>query len=73
MEARVPRAREAPHWMSITQTRRKNALPLRGFVTRLYASHLQGKPPPSVFRGGPAEASPGTFLHLSIRAASMER
>jgi transposase len=37
------------HWMSITQTRRKNALPLRGFVTDLYANHLLGKPPPSVF------------------------
>jgi transposase len=37
------------HWMSITQTRRKNALPLRGFVTELYANHLHGKPPPSVF------------------------
>ena len=37
------------HWMSITQTRRKNTLPLRGFVTGLYASHLHGKPPPSVF------------------------
>jgi copper chaperone CopZ len=37
------------HWMSITQTRRKNALPLRGFVTELYANHLNGKPPPSAF------------------------
>lgn len=37
------------HWMSITQTLRKNALPLRGFVTGLYDSHLHGKPPPSVF------------------------
>ena len=37
------------HWMSITQTRRKNTLPLRGFVNGLYASHLHGKPPPSVF------------------------
>lgn len=37
------------HWLSISQSRRKNALPLRGFVTGLYASHLQGKPPPSVF------------------------
>jgi hypothetical protein len=37
------------HWLSITQTRRKNALPLRGFVTELYANHLLGKPPPSVF------------------------
>ena len=37
------------HWMSITQTRRKNTLPLRGYVTGLYESHLHGKPPPSVF------------------------
>jgi len=37
------------HWMSITQTRRKNQLPLRGFVTGLYSSHLQGASPPSVF------------------------
>ena len=37
------------HWMSITQTRRKNGLPLRGFVTGLYESHLHGKSPPSVF------------------------
>ncbi len=36
-------------WMSITQTRRKNTLPLRGFVTGLYTSRLHGKPPPSVF------------------------
>ncbi len=37
------------HWMSITQTRRKCQLPLRGFVIGLYESHLHGKPPPSVF------------------------
>jgi hypothetical protein len=37
------------HWMSITQTRRKNGLSLGGFVTGLYSSHLQDKPPPSVF------------------------
>jgi transposase len=37
------------HWMSITQTRRKNGLPLRGFVIGLYESHLQGTSPPSVF------------------------
>lgn len=37
------------HWLSITQTRRKNGLPLGGFVTNLYTSHLHGKPPPSVF------------------------
>lgn len=35
------------HWMSITQTRRKNGLPLGSFVSGLYESHLQGKPPPS--------------------------
>lgn len=37
------------HWMSVTQTRRKNALPLRGFVTGLYESHMHGTSPPSVF------------------------
>jgi transposase len=37
------------HWTSITQTRRKNGLPLRGFVSTLYDTYLQGKPPPSVF------------------------
>ena len=37
------------HWMSIAQTRRKNGLPLRGFVVGLYESHLHDKPPPSVF------------------------
>jgi hypothetical protein len=37
------------HWMSITQTRRKNRLPLRGFVVELHSSHLHDKPPPSVF------------------------
>jgi transposase len=37
------------HWMSITQTRRKNGLPLRGFVTGLYSTHLHDKSPPSVF------------------------
>lgn len=36
------------HWMSITQTRRKNGLPLRGFVVGLHSRHLQDKPPPSV-------------------------
>jgi transposase len=37
------------HWMSVTQTRRKNGLPLRDFVTGLYVSHLHGRSPPSVF------------------------
>ncbi len=39
----------AAHWMSITQTRRKNDRTLRSFVVGLYASHQHGKPPPSVF------------------------
>ena len=37
------------HWMSITQTRRKNGLPLNGFVVGLYESHLHDKSPPSVY------------------------
>jgi transposase len=45
------------HWMSITQTRRKNALPLRGFITGLYASHLEGRSPPSVFAVGDEASS----------------
>jgi len=36
-------------WMSIGQTRRKNGLPLRDFVIRLYETHRHGLPPPSVF------------------------
>jgi hypothetical protein len=37
------------HWMSLTQTLRKNDLPLRQFVLDLYDAHLHGTPPPSVF------------------------
>ena len=37
------------HWLSITQTRRKNGLPLRAFVIELHSNHLLGRPPPSVF------------------------
>ncbi len=37
------------HWMSITQTRRKNALPLRSFVAGVYDAHLHKLSPPSVF------------------------
>lgn len=37
------------HWMSITQTRQKNGLPLREFVVGLYSSHLHDESPPSVF------------------------
>jgi transposase len=37
------------HWMSITQTRRKNGLALGPFVHGVLQAHLSGKPPPSVF------------------------
>jgi len=37
------------HWMSITQTLRKNGLPLRDYVVELHRSHLSGRAPPSVF------------------------
>jgi transposase len=37
------------HWMSITQTRRKNRLPLGPFVVGVYNAHLHGTSPPSVF------------------------
>lgn len=35
--------------MSITQTLRKNDLPLRDYIIGLYESYLSGLPPPSVF------------------------
>jgi hypothetical protein len=35
--------------MSISQTLRKNDLPLRDWVIGLHDAHLQGRPPPSVF------------------------
>jgi transposase len=37
------------HWMSVTQTLRKNGLPLKDYVVGLNTSHLLGGPPPSVF------------------------
>jgi transposase len=37
------------HWMSITQTLRKNGLPLRDYIVAMNKSHLRGRPPPSVF------------------------
>ena len=37
------------HWMSVTQTRRKNGLPLRSFVVGVYDAHVHGTSPPSVF------------------------
>lgn len=37
------------HWMSITQTRRKNRQPLGPFVIGVYNAHLRRTSPPSVF------------------------
>ena len=37
------------HWMSVTQTLRKNQLPLPDWVAELHAARLRGRPPPSVF------------------------
>jgi transposase len=37
------------HWMSVTQTLRKNGLPLRDYVAGLHSAHLHGRAPPSVF------------------------
>jgi transposase len=37
------------HWMSVTQTLRKNGLPLRDYVIGMNQSHLSGRAPPSVF------------------------
>ena len=37
------------HWMSVTQTLRKNGLSLRDYVVGLNRAHLSGRDPPSVF------------------------
>lgn len=42
-------SRNLAHWMSITQTLRKNDLPVRSYVHDLWYAHLEGRPPPSVF------------------------
>ena len=38
------------HWMSVSQTLRKNDLLLRPFILNLHQAHIQGRPAPSVFR-----------------------
>lgn len=49
---RSPRgSRTLGQWMSIRQTLRKNGVPLRHFVIRLFDNHRHGKPPPSPFFG----------------------
>ena len=40
------------HWMSVTQTLRKNGLPLRDYMVGLHSAHLHGRAPPSVFASG---------------------
>lgn len=47
---RSPKGSETlAHWMSLTQTLRKNDLPLREFVIDLHQAHQENRPPPSVF------------------------
>lgn len=42
-------SRSLAHWMTITQTLRKNGLSLREYVAGAYQAHLRGRSPPSVF------------------------
>ena len=42
-------SRSLAHWMTITQTLRKNDLSLRDYVANVWDAHLHGHPPPSVF------------------------
>ena len=42
-------SRSLAHWMSLTQTLRKNEISVREYVCGLYETHLAGRPPPSVF------------------------
>jgi transposase len=37
------------HWMSVTQTLRKNEIPLRDYVLDLYDAHLHGLAPPPIW------------------------
>lgn len=37
------------HWMSVTQTLKKNEQPLRPFIINLHQAHQESRPPPSVF------------------------
>ena len=42
-------SRSLAHWMTITQTLRKNGQSLREYVIGAYQAHLRGRSPPSVF------------------------
>jgi transposase len=47
---RSPRGSQTlAHWMSVTQTLRKNDLPLRPFILDLHRAFYEGSSPPSVF------------------------
>jgi transposase len=37
------------HWMSITQTLRKNRKTIHGYVVGLHAAHARGRPPPTLW------------------------
>ena len=37
------------HWMSVSQTLKKNGMPLRAWIVAAWDAHLAGRPPPSVF------------------------
>jgi transposase len=42
-------SRSLAHWMSLTQTLRKNNISVRDYFCGLYEAHLAGRSPPSVF------------------------
>lgn len=42
-------SRDLEHWMSVTQTLRKNGRSLPAYTRGLWDAHLAGRPPPSVF------------------------
>jgi len=42
-------SRSLAHWMTVTQTLRKNGLSLRDYVVESWVAHLHGRAPPSVF------------------------
>ena len=47
---RSPRGSQTlAHWMTISQTLKKNDLPLRRFAIDLHQAHQESRPPPSVF------------------------
>lgn len=45
-------SKNVAHWMSVSQTLRKNARPLPDYVHDLWYTHFEGRSPPSVFASG---------------------